>query len=198
MWRQNLPTRWRIFRDLLISCFVVLNVVTVLHANYPAWATKFSTAVRSMLPSSQAQYRYDYAGWLLLRYAHVVGLDNRWQMFGRQPRFDWWYEITGTAGYGQETLFKLPNQGKRTLAEHFFFDFREAKYHLNLYSAPDLRLRYAHYLCREEKLDDGSKPRAVIFRVKFKNLHSRQDAYRLNQHLYPNVVTGQTDTFSCP
>ena len=81
-------------------------------------------------------------------------------MFSSQPRFNWWFGIEAVTADGAFEL-PVPLQGDRTLAQRSLFDFREAKFHLNLYSSESLRDRYARYLCRQFPIVNGQGVRAV-------------------------------------
>ena len=113
----------RLFRSLrkaFLSAFIILNIFTVLFMNRPEW--------------------------LIMHYAHLVGLDNRWIMFSRLPRFNWWYVFKAKYSDGTEVVLPLPRQSNRALLERYF-DFREAKFHLNIYNNPSAREAYANQYC---------------------------------------------------
>jgi hypothetical protein len=88
-------------------------------------------------------------------------------------------------------------QGNRTFAERSFFDFREAKYHLNLYGSEDLRDRYARYLCRQYPAVGGHEVRAIRFLLHHQQLLSPSEARIRGTHLDPNVYTDPLNEVSC-
>src|SRR5207247_458431 len=83
------------------------------------------------------------------RSSHPTVLGNLWQMFGRQSRFNWCFPISAVYGNAERINLLLPPQSDRTFWQGTLFDFREGKFHLNLYPSPELREAYAHHLCRE-------------------------------------------------
>jgi len=157
---QNLPTWQRV----LISCFVVLNLLTIAWVNQPEcfleWKSKW---IDQQLSPTEA-YRLRYAAWRWQQYAHYSGLDNRWQMFGRQSRFNWWYDIRAVYSDGiieSSVLLPLPNQSSRSLSERLLFDLKERKFELNIYRNPIARESYSRYLARQYPTLDGMPIRSI-------------------------------------
>ena len=84
---KSIPSRWK---RRLVSMFVLVNLLTVLWINQPeAFTDAKSKWIDRQLPPNEA-YQLRYAAWRWSQYAHYAGLDNRWQMFGRQSRLNWW------------------------------------------------------------------------------------------------------------
>jgi hypothetical protein len=125
--RRDSAARWTVL------AFCGLNVLTALAANGPR-----SWDARPAGPLGRAWSRY----------ANALGLDNRWEMFGRLSRYDWRLRVEALDADGRARLLPLPLQGERTLAQRAFFDFRDAKLYLNLYGNAPLRAAYAAALCR--------------------------------------------------
>jgi hypothetical protein len=130
------------------------------------------------------------AGWAVRRYAHLSGLDARWQMFGLLPRFDWRFEIKSRKA-GREELLPLPLQSGRTSAESLFFDFKEAKFHLNLYPDRELRRAYAASLCRRY----GSE--TIVFELHHRLLNAPAEARARRGHRDGPYYGRVLDEFSC-
>ena len=171
----------------LVSVFVIINLLAVAYANRPVvLANRFDARVDSSL-SAWTAYRLRYLVWLLARYGHFAGLDNRWQMFGYQSRFNWWMQFEAVTADGQRVLLPLPNQSQRSFSQHHLFDFREAKYHLNLYGSPDLRERYARYLCRAFPTLGNSQTSAVRITLFHQMLVEPEVARRRRNHLEPET-----------
>jgi hypothetical protein len=186
----------RAIAKVVISGFAVLNLTTVLWANRPAWAVRMGDELRNAASARNA-YRVAYAGWLLSRYAHLAGLDNRWQMFGRQSRFNWWFQIQAVDAEGTPTDLPLPLQSDRTVVERTFFDFREAKFNLNLYGIEDLRIRYGRYLCRHFPVVKGNLVRRIRITRHHRMLLPMQVARSRGTHLEPQSYATVINELSC-
>ena len=183
-----------------ISLFAVLNVATVLRSNRPSWAGQaVESAVDGTLGPSGV-YHARYAGWLLDRWAHLAGLNNRWEMFSHQSRFNWWYGVQAITPDGTTVDLDLPLLGQRTLPQRLVWDFREAKFHLNLYPDARLRERYGRYLCRglaHSRVPDHGKVRTIRFQLHHQMLLSPPQARERGTHLDPNIYTQTLDEVSC-
>jgi hypothetical protein len=121
--------------------------------------------------SPQDAYTFRRAGWMVQQYAYAVGLDNRWIMFGRQSRFNWRFLFSGVHADGTASLLPLPRQGPRSFFERNFLDFREAKFHLNIYSSPELIEAYGRHLCRAHPAAGGAAVQAVRIELEHHMLH---------------------------
>lgn len=158
---NSIPSRWK---RRLISMFVLVNLLTVLWINQPeSFCDTKSKWLDRWLPPSDA-YRFRYAGWRWSQYAHYTGLDNRWQMFGRQSRFNWWYDIRAIYSDGvreSTVLLPLPNQSARTVLQRTLFDLKERKFELNIYLNPLARESYSRYLARQYPTKDGMQIQSV-------------------------------------
>ncbi len=182
---------------MLIPAFNLQNIAAVFRTNQPPWPmTRVEQLERANL-SPEPAYRVDYAGWMLARYAHLAGLDNRWEMFSTQSRFNWWFEIQALTDGGPAVTLNLPRQGERTFPQRTFFDFREAKYHLNLYGGDELRERYGRYLCRENTTVEGRTVQAIRFIRHVQNLRTRAEAHALGSHLEPRIDSQALQTVPC-
>ncbi len=197
-------TRRRLIGKTLISLFAVLNVAAVLRSNrasvVTSWASRAleSTADDTLGPS--AGYRLRYTGWLIDRWAHLSGLNNRWEMFSHQSRFNWWYGVQALTPDETVVELDLPLLGQRTFAQRVLWDFREAKYHLNLYADPQLRARYGRYLCRRlehSRIPDHGKVQTIRFQLHHQLLRTPEEARARGTHLDPNIYTRTLDEVSC-
>jgi hypothetical protein len=186
MWR-----RW------VIALFVVLCFGTIAFANRPE---ELALAVDRRLDQSLSPlgaWRVRYASWLVQRYAHLVGLDNRWEMFGRQSRFNWHYVLRGRYGDAGEHALPLPLQTGRTSFEDLVLDFKEPKFHLNLYPDQPRRERYAQYLCRRFPSRGGRRIDAIVFEIRWQELRSRAEASASGEHLAAIEYSRPLDVFPC-
>jgi hypothetical protein len=181
--------------NALISAFVVLNLVAILRSNRPSWAGRPIERTVDGAMGPYALYRLRYSAWLIDRYAHLAGLNNRWEMFSHQSRFNWWYGVQAISNGGSEDL-NLPNVGERTFAQRLLFDFREAKYHLNLYGNEELRHRYARRVCREIQ-QRGQPVESIRFVLHSQALLYPEEARRRGTHVEPEIDTRTLDEFSC-
>jgi hypothetical protein len=182
-------------RKVAISAFCVLNVVAVLVMNQPDGFEAAKAAALSAWLSPQAAYRVRYGEWLVKRWAHLAGLDNRWTMFSTLHRFDWWYVIKAIRPAGPEVL-PLPLQSERRVLQRLVTDHKEAKIHLNLYGRPDWRRAYGRYLCRTH--GGAHDPiRFVVYELHHQNLLERPEAAALGRHLEPQAHARVIDAAAC-
>jgi hypothetical protein len=194
------PRRLRLL-NVVISLFVVLNLLAVLRSNRPSWAGRAVDGALEETLGPYAAYRTRYVGWLLDRYAHLAGLNNRWEMFSHQSRFNWWYGIEAVTGPDTATELNVPLLGdRRTVMQRVLFDFREAKFHLNLYGSRDLRARYGRFLCRQ--LRDASAGQApevqgIRFLLYHQDLLDPAEAREQGTHLDPNIYHQTLNQVSC-
>ncbi len=155
---MNEPTTPPRHQRLILSGFVVLNLATVGWINMPDTVGKTLSQWLDTSSSPTTSYRMKYIGWRWQQYAHIVGLDNRWQMFGRQSRFNWWYDIRAVYSDGRHecsVLLPLPNQSARSISQRMLFDLKERKFELNLYPNTLAREAYSRYLARQFPFHNG-------------------------------------------
>ena len=157
MQKQSMPPRWK---RLIISCFVVLNLLTIARANVPDCVGELVMRwIEGYEKTSPAfAYRIKHLGWRWRQYGYNAGIDNRWTMFGYQSRWNWWYDIRAIYSDGvteRSVLLPLPNQSSRTLAQKQIFDLKERKLELNLYGNAVAREAYARYVARQYPTHDG-------------------------------------------
>ena len=157
-------------RRTLAATFVALNLAAVLYVNQMPWMIDASGRWKDAAPPAWAA-RVRRAEWHLRQYAYATGLDSHWKMFGRQNRFNWSYRILALRVDGTDSLLPVPGQSERTFLQRHFVDFREAKFHLNIYARDDLLAAYARHLCRAYPSVGGVPVAAVRIGVEFQDLH---------------------------
>jgi hypothetical protein len=185
------------WRKWAISVFVVVNLGTVLFMNRPVEGALRAFRVDGRLAPLQA-YRIHLAEWFVMQYAHLVGLDNQWQMFGRQSRFNWSFRFKGTYANSPSLVLPLSLQSARSFWQRAFVDFREAKYQLNLDASETLRQAYARFLCREYRFVDGIPMRDVTIERDYQPLLTSSQAKRRHTHLEPQTYSDVIDVVPCP
>jgi hypothetical protein len=177
-----------LWKRCLISALVVTNLATVLFVNLPLnWKEGF-LGWAATTRSAQDVHRLQMASWHLQRYAYFAGLDNRWQMFGHQSRFNWWYVIRGVYGDGtqqQLVLLPLPNQSGRTMWDSFLFDLKETKFELNIYLNPTAREAYSRYIARQFPQRDRMPIQSVRWELGCQMIVPPDEAIRRQELLYP-------------
>ncbi|MEO8494395.1 MAG: hypothetical protein ABI614_04960 [Planctomycetota bacterium] len=187
----------RSLRRCAISLFIVANLGTILFMNRPH-ALSESVVERVAKGSPSGAYRLRQTGWCIHRYAHVVGLDNRWQMFGRQSRFNWWYVITATYSDGrtsQTVPLPTPTQSARTFWQRVLFDFREAKFHLNIYSDRLARESYSRYLARQFPQRDERAIRTITWQLAYQPILPPDESVRTRRLVDPHCYVQTLDEF---
>ena len=182
-----------------LSCFVVLNLLTVLFMNRPAPVMQGEDKVIETLDEGLA-YKVRYARWLVERYAFCTGLNNQWRMFGDPSRYYMWYIIKGKYGDGDPLPLPLPLQSERTFWQSALFDFKETKFHHTLYTRPAAREAYAHYLARQFPVRDGVPISSIIFELNWQEILPREEASKAGNNLDPHITAQvvQTVTFGQP
>jgi len=128
---------------VVFSIIAWCNLPTAFHETCYRWGDRQFTP--------QLNYRLRLGEWYSRYAAHIAGLDNRWQMYGGQSRFNWEFQFYGE--YGEEgemleRLLPLPRQSDRDLWTRWIVDFKEAKFYLNIYNNEVGRESYARFLAR--------------------------------------------------
>lgn len=187
-------------KKILISLFAVLNISAVLYSNRPGFTAAIHDKVLSNL-SPVASYNIRYVEWYLsnnlLWYAYLIGLGNKWVMFGYQNHFNWWYQIKAKYADSKVVLLPLPRQSKRTFLQWLLFDFKEAKILHNIYPNPKVRESYAKYLCRKFSLHDNSPIESIIWEVYWQYILDPKSARERGTYLDPNVSSNVMHVFNC-
>jgi hypothetical protein len=184
-------------RKLAISGFVCLSLASVLLMNQPpAFLVQEENLLGALRPD--LAYAARTARWLVEEYAFYAGLNNRWQMFGRQSRFNWWYVVEATYGNGAPVRLPLPGQSDRSLWQAALFDFKETKFNLNLYNDPAAREAYARYLARAYPQRDGQRISTITFELYWQGIRPREEASRTAAYLDPVVSSRILQTIRFP
>ena len=185
-------------RKFIISLFIVLNMGTVLFMNRPNTFINTVNGVMNSFDSPAIKYKTALCSWYIKTYAHIVGLDNRWQMFGRQSRFNWWYLIKAKYANSEIITLPLPRQSPRTWFQSFLIDFKEGKFHLNMYSNPVNRESYSRYLCRQYPNLSGVPIESIIFELHYQYILTPKEAAKQGRCLDPNTYSNVLNEFKCP
>ena len=154
------------WKKCLLSAVSFAVLGTVVWCNVPDAAQQFVFRQADENLSPMAAYRIRLAEWSVAWAAHVGGLDNKWQMYGGQSRFNWRYIITAHYGEGSQTVdlvLPIPRQSERTWFQRTIADFKEAKFLLNIYNDSIARESYARYLARQFPIYDGRPVTTVSY-----------------------------------
>jgi hypothetical protein len=167
-----------LWKRCLISAFVLTNLATVLLVNLPL------------------DWKDSFLGWAATtRSAEDV---NRWQMFGYQSRFNWWYVIRGVYSDGTRqrlVLLPLPNQSGRTIWDALLYDLKEIKFELNIYLNPTAREAYSRYIARQFPLQDGMRIKAVRWELGCQMIVPPDEAIERQELLYPQCSVRKLNEF---
>ena len=187
-------------KKVLISLFVLLNISAVLYSNRPGFTSGIHDKFLSHL-SGAASYSIKYVEWYitdkLLWYAYLIGLGNRWLMFGYQNHFNWWYQIKGKYADSEVMLLPLPRQSKRTFWQWLLFDFKEAKILHNIYPNAYAREAYAKYLCRKFASHNNSLIESIIWEINWQYILDPKTANERGTYLDPNISSQVMHVFNC-
>jgi hypothetical protein len=183
-------------------CFSFLSIcilATIFWCNLP---DSFTAATRTAMDrhlDPQFAYKVRWTAWVFRYAAHIAGLDNKWQMFGGQSRFNWKFLIV--AEYGESTdrverLLPLPRQGDRSFFQKSVIDFKEAKFHLNIYNDPVARESYARYLGREYPEYQGRSLKSIRYDLQVQNIIPPLIAVKEQKLLEEKIITNTISRFS--
>ena len=198
MLEEILPRLGTFLKKALISVFVTLNLTIICGMNLPDAWSQFGYFLAENFSGPTTKYRFQVTMYHVFRYANMVGLDNRWHMFGHQSRFNWHYIITGIYSDGKttkEVALPDPRQMPRNFWQHNFTDFKEGKFHLILYGSEQGRLAYAYYLARTNPSADGLPIKQVDYKLVTQNIREPWEAHELGFHLDPDIQTRQLNSF---
>ncbi len=193
-----MPLEREKIKKTIISTFVVLNIFAVILLNRPPEFIDYINKKIINLNHPKLAAKLDYYSWLVYQYAHIVGLDNRWKMFGKQSRFNWWYLIYGKYEESEKILLPLPPQMPRTFVEDLFIDFKEIKFYLNMYLDQNARETYARYLCRKYPEHNGLPIQSIIYDLYYQGILPPQEARLKGSYIDPHVYNYQLNEFVCP
>ena len=191
-----------ILKKLLISFFAVLNISAVLYSNRPGFVTSVQDKLLNSCFSQLAAYNIRYVEWFisdkLAWYAYLVGIGNRWIMFGFQNHFNWWYQIKAKYADSETVLLPLPRQSKRTFWQWLLFDLKEAKILHNMYPSEGARQSYSYYLCRRFSLYNNSSIDSILWELHWQNILEPKYARERGTYLDPKEYSQVLNEFKCP
>lgn len=165
---QTLPPRWQ---RIALTLATVAVFSTIAWCNLPAAAHQACYSWCDKNLPAQLTYRLRQSEWCARYAAHVGGIDNRWQMYGGQSRFNWEFQIYGEYGDGSEridVLLPLPRQSERSLFARWVVDYKEAKFYLNIYNDEIGRESYARYLARQYPEHQGRELKNIRFDMRIR------------------------------
>lgn len=188
-------------RRATISAWIAANLAIVLYLNVPVeWREGFWQRVRAPLPP-MAAWRVEIAEWRVRCYAHILGIDNRWQMFGYQSRFNWWYVVRGEYSDGATTKLidlPLPHQSGRSWLQRALCDVKEKKLLLNLYPNQPARECYSRYIARRYPDYNGLPIVAVRWDLGYQPILPPAEARAKQQLWDQRCYTNLLDRFEIP
>lgn len=180
----------------MISAFICLNLVSTLFMNRPEWLREATDEWIHERLDPMTAWRLDTASWVIRFYAYLLGFDNRWEMFSYAHRSNWSYLFQAKYSDGRIRALPLPGQSERTFLQEHVFDFREAKFHLNIYKDADARWAYARYLCRSHG-DSAAGLESIIVELRDQELLERTRALAAGTHLEAEGHSRVLDVVSC-
>lgn len=160
---------------------LVLSLLTVAILGTISWCNLPEEYINNWIEqverssSPETSYKLRVADWGVRYGGYVSGLSSKWQMYGGQSRFNWRYIISAVyvddeGNRSEEVVLPLPRQSERTWAEEKLFDFKEAKFLLNIYSDELARKTYARYLARQYPQWNGSTISSIRINLVTQNI----------------------------
>ena len=187
-------------RKFFISLFILANLWVMIATNASLALPTIAPSVYSPDRDETIIYRASwYIGrtdWWLNHLGWIVGLKNYWRMFSPVDRFNWYMVFSAVHVDGEETKLPLANQIKRNFWQRNFTDFREAKFHLNIYNAATAQKYYAQYLCRKYQ-NQGNPISAIKIELKSQNILSPDQAKMRGVYLEPRIDSREWGRFEC-
>jgi hypothetical protein len=169
----------------ILSAFILINLGTVLFMNRPPWMVAGWEELRARWLPGRLGQMVRMGELQVRRYAHMTGLDRYWDMFSRLAPMDWRFVLKGEYEDGSVVLLPIERQSERTFLQRHFFDFKEMKYHQNLYPTASAQHReaYLRYLARRFPEHDGSRLWRVRMELHTRPLLDPYEAARAGHHL---------------
>jgi hypothetical protein len=177
-----------LFKKLLLSAFIVLNLGTVLFMNRPKGLIESADRPPRDQPNPTASLLV-IASALDQMYAHVTGLDNVWSLYAMVARGDTWHRITAEYADGTAVLLPLPLQSERTFWQRHVVDFKEVILQSSHFLNPAAREEYTDYLRRQYPTHNGAPIRAIIWEIRWQYFLPPDDPRAQGSHLAPEVHT---------
>lgn len=185
-------------KRVLISLFILLNVLTVIFINRPVPINEIQgNKLKEILHSP---YKYSDVSKIqkfITGYGEFVGLGTRWLMFILQDKYNWSYVIKARYSDLSEIVLPIPRQGERTALQKNLFDFKDAKFQYNFNYRPYIKEHYASYLCRKYSVHNGAKIKSVIFELYKQNILDSKEAEQRGHSLEPIIRKEIAGVYSC-
>ena len=175
------------FKKLLVSIFILLNISTIIFANFPERLKRFT----------QLKISSSFPSFLLNKYGQFTGLCARWGMFANLDREKWWLLIKGKYKNQKEIILPLPRQSTRRFIDRFFFDFREAMLCVRLGNDKKKQERYASFLCRRFFAHNGSSIESIVFESRSQKILTISEANKLGYHYDPGIKRESLGVYKC-
>lgn len=182
---------------LSISVFVCLNIIAVFFANRRPEMARFVDDLIQRNLSPMSAWRVDVASGLLGRYATIVGLDNRWEMFSNRPRIKWRYRFTAQRADGSSTVVPTPLQSERSFLQANFFDFRETKIQENLSTDSEGMESYARYLCHAFASQGEAEIQSITVELIYQEIRERSEADTAESPIVGLEISEALEQVSC-
>jgi hypothetical protein len=184
------------FKIGLISLFITLNLLTVVTLNCPAPLESFLSQWTNQHTPDSFQNQARLVLYRLRQYANLTGLDPRWEMFSNVKGPDWRYQIEGVCNHGAWIL-PLPGQSQRTLAEEWFFDFKEGKFRLNTAASQTGRHAYVQYLCKKFEHHLNHKIHSVRLNIQYQDILDPSKAQQVKHHYADPIQSYPLEIIQC-
>lgn len=143
----------------------------------------------------ELRYRFALLVWQLDRIAWFCGLSTHWRMFAPPPKSHWYYSVWAIMDDGSQEWVPLENQGARSWLQRQFLDFREVKFHLNIYNRPEALDAFAQHLCGK-LTRNGKRAAAVRFTLLSREILPLRVALEQGEYYGPQTVT-EFGTYKC-
>ncbi len=143
--RFRLQTVKKVLIVVFITTTIWIQVATNLRIeNFPiSFTHTYSQVLNPII------YVINQGNWYVKRAAWLAGITNYWRMFSPVDRFNWHMIFMAVYPDGREQKLPLSTQMTRTLWQRNLTDFRDGKFHVNLYGHPEYRNYYSQYLCQQ-------------------------------------------------
>ena len=185
-------------KKFFISLFILLNIFTVFYANRPVPIGEIGkNKLKEVLHPSSLGNMNSTIGLFFTSYGELVGLGTRWLMFILQDKYNWSYLIKAKYDDSSEAILPIPRQGKRSILEREFFDFKDAKFQYNFRYRPYAKEHYASYLCRKYTIHNGARVKSIIFEFYRQNILEPKEASKKNLYLKPIMKKEIAGIFNC-
>ena len=116
-------------------------------------------------------------------------------MFAHNSHFNWWYVVKAQYADDAIVVLSMPDHGPRTFWQRNFFDFREAKLDLNIYSSILGRNAYSSYLRRQYPLHGDAPLTSITWELQYQNILDPMEARARGSHLEPTTSTQLLNRF---